>query len=105
MKPTIIILALLIAQPAHAYARSDDVCEVLGAGAEAVMTMRQNGQSMSGALKSVRRNSSGILREMLEVYVRLAYNRPRYQTPKVQREAIADFRSEREAVCYSVVTN
>jgi len=66
--------------------RSDDLCASLAALAEGVMSARQAGVALAETLRITGDN------EIARGMAIMAYETPRYQTPRIQQDEIARFR-------------
>ena len=85
---------LLMAAPASAQEGEKASCTVIGDFAEKVMEKRQEGIAMSRIMKIAEDS------DLLSAIVVAAYDQQRWQTKKIQRQTIQDFRNEIELICY-----
>ena len=72
---------------------------MIGELAEAIMTARQAGVTMSTAMGLMADDNPAA--PLAKILVRQAYETPRYQTESVQRDVIIDFRNDTESMCYA----
>jgi hypothetical protein len=93
---TIILTAALLATSAHAQI-SERFCEVHGNLSETIMKSRQAGVPLSGMLKTA--GDDTLIRAM----VMMAYQVPRMEVEENKRNAISDFRAERELKCFEAL--
>jgi hypothetical protein len=97
------LLALALTAPAKAQAPDpQDICGALGGLAETVMTIRQNGASMSSAMSvQAQIAEEGIVRDLVGAMIRDAYAQPRWNSDMTRRRAVEDFRNAVELSCYN----
>jgi hypothetical protein len=96
-------LLLVLSSPVCAFDNSDMVaCDTLAALAEATMTARQNGASMSDMMRTAMSDQDAPqeLVKMMQALVVMAFNQPRYSTAAVKGDTIKDFKNEAYALCY-----
>ena len=87
------LLTATLALPLAAQANGLN-CENVHTWGNNAMVSRQNGESMVDAMKEADNN---VHREA----IKLAYQRPRYNTMEYKRKAVSDFANELASVCYA----
>lgn len=98
-------LALTLAAPVSAAPLTDAeiaACADMGQIADAIMTARQSGRSMSDiiALTTGRDYAQPVI-DLVQGLAVIAYQSPRYRSDRVQQEAIQDFRNMVESECFA----
>ena len=107
MKYFLTAAVLAFAAPAHAEtapAEPEDFCERIGGLAEAVMSARQRGVTLSQIMTKFDPNREGAdspeVDEIIRDMALIAYQQSQYSTPDIRNQVIADFRNEHETACY-----
>ena len=100
MKALLLTIALA-ATPAVAKeeATKQDICDAYGKVAEAIMTARQGGVSMSKSMALADDNN------LVKSLVIEAYEQPAYSTESVKKKTIRDFADNFLLVCYKEIQN
>ena len=88
----LLLIPLLMTLPFVAHANETDRCAAISSLAEGVMTARQNNVDIVQVIEIV--SSNPITAELGIVLAKEAYAKPRFNTERIQKETIREFKND-----------
>lgn len=75
------------------------ICRAASKAARAVMHNRQLGMSMNDQMDKLLPSAEPAIKDTIESMIRLAYTKPRFNTPEYRQRAETDFEDEYQLLC------
>lgn len=77
----------------------NSICRSASKTARAIMRNRQIGMSMNDQMDKLLPSAEPVIKDTIESMIRLAYTKPRFNTPEYRQRAEIDFENEYQLLC------